>query len=120
MILSPESLLNNLLEGIEEASVEDEQSEDEILKDSEEKMKNCKDQGANLQHLSENQRQLKLTTKGYRATVLLHKRPYNFRRYENSFTNNHHYQNEQSVLSNETAYFKNQMDRREKLNFDLD
>ena len=42
MILSPESLLNNLLEGIEEASVQDEQDfsdeEDDILKNSEEKV----------------------------------------------------------------------------------
>lgn len=39
MILSPESLLNNLLDGIEEAAVEEEESEDEILKDSDEKLK---------------------------------------------------------------------------------
>ena len=37
MIMSPESLLNNLLDGIEEASVEDEESEDDILKNSDEK-----------------------------------------------------------------------------------
>tara|TARA_B110000285_G_C14877297_1_gene492130 strand:+ start:364 stop:501 length:138 start_codon:yes stop_codon:yes gene_type:complete len=41
MILSPESLLNNLLDGIEEAPIQDEQdSEDNILKDSDEKVKN--------------------------------------------------------------------------------
>ena len=38
MILPPESLLNNLLDGIEEAPVEDEESsEDDILKNSNEK-----------------------------------------------------------------------------------
>ena len=39
MILSPESLLNNLLDGIEEAPMEaeEESSEDDILKNSNEK-----------------------------------------------------------------------------------
>ena len=44
-------------------------------------------------------------------TVLLHKRPYDFRRKDMPSC--------ASIISTETAYFKNQFDRRERLNFDL-
>lgn len=47
-------------------------------------------------------------------TVLLHKRPYDFRRRDRLNAPSC-----ASIMSNETAYFKNQFDRRERLNFDL-
>ena len=93
MILSPESLLNNLLDGIEEAPIQDEQdSEDDILKDSDEKLKNVLNNKNTIQivelksrsHLEGHEgRSVKMTTTNdRRATVLLHKRPYDFRRFD--------------------------------------
>jgi hypothetical protein len=88
MILSPESLLNNLLDGIEEAAVEDEESEDEILKNSDEKQLKKKSKKVSEtfhKGCSDFSRVKKFkvsTIEQHSETVLLHKRPYEFKRSE--------------------------------------
>jgi hypothetical protein len=87
MILSPESLLNNLLDGIEEAAVEDEESEDEILKNSDEKLAKKSKKVSETFHKCcsdfSKVKKFKVSTYEQRSeTVLLHKRPYEFKRSE--------------------------------------
>ena len=64
--------------------------------------------------------ELKLEQKSSSAkegeTILLHKRPYDFRR---RLRERNGAPSCASIISNETAYFKNQFERKERLNFDL-
>ena len=94
MILSPESLLSHLLDGIDELSPVYTNLGDPSPVKTEDLLLENKFASAKLDE-----------------TVLLHKRPYDFRRRDTP--------SGASIISTETAYFKHQFDRREKLNFNL-